>query len=64
MKQPVMRRAGRWCTGGVRAIRFGYGQGQHRGLLANPDRTVDTSDIPEWTEEMWKRAVRGGFIVR
>jgi uncharacterized protein (DUF4415 family) len=30
-------------------------------LLANPDRTVDTSDIPEWTEEMWKHAVRGGF---
>ena len=30
-------------------------------LLANPDRTVDTSDIPEWTDEMWKRAVRGGF---
>ena len=28
-------------------------------LLANPDRPVDTSDIPEWTDEMWKRAVRG-----
>ena len=24
-------------------------------------RPIDTSDIPEWTEEMWKRAVRGKF---
>jgi uncharacterized protein (DUF4415 family) len=30
-------------------------------LLANPDRPIDTSDIPEWTDEMWKRAVRGRF---
>jgi uncharacterized protein (DUF4415 family) len=30
-------------------------------LLANPDRKVDTSDIPEWTEEQWKNAMRGNF---
>jgi uncharacterized protein (DUF4415 family) len=30
-------------------------------LLANPNRVVDTSDIPEWTEEQWKNAVRGRF---
>jgi uncharacterized protein (DUF4415 family) len=28
-------------------------------LKALEGRPVDTSDIPEWTEEMWKRAVRG-----
>ena len=26
-----------------------------------PEHEIDTSDIPEWTEEMWKRAVRGKF---
>jgi uncharacterized protein (DUF4415 family) len=30
-------------------------------LLSNPNREIDTSDIPEWTDEMWKRAVRGRF---
>jgi uncharacterized protein (DUF4415 family) len=30
-------------------------------LLANPHREVDTSDIPELTEEFWKNAVRGRF---
>ena len=30
-------------------------------LRKKPDSEIDTSDIPEWTEEMWKRAVRGGF---
>jgi uncharacterized protein (DUF4415 family) len=28
-------------------------------LKALEGRPIDTSDIPEWTEEMWKRAVRG-----
>jgi uncharacterized protein (DUF4415 family) len=28
-------------------------------LLRKPDSEIDTSDIPEWTEDMWKRAVRG-----
>jgi len=28
-------------------------------LERQPDQKIDTSDIPEWTEEMWKRAVRG-----
>jgi uncharacterized protein (DUF4415 family) len=28
-------------------------------LLRKPDSEIDTSDIPEWTDEMWKRAVRG-----
>jgi uncharacterized protein (DUF4415 family) len=26
-----------------------------------PDSEIDTSDIPEWTDEMWKRAVRDRF---
>jgi uncharacterized protein (DUF4415 family) len=30
-------------------------------LKALDGRPIDTSDIPEWTEEMWKRAVRGKF---
>jgi uncharacterized protein (DUF4415 family) len=28
-------------------------------LAQKPEHEIDTSDIPEWTEEMWKRAVRG-----
>jgi uncharacterized protein (DUF4415 family) len=34
---------------------------QMAGLLvtARWEHEIDTSDIPEWTEEMWKRAVRG-----
>ena len=28
-------------------------------LRKMPDSEIDTSDIPEWTDEMWKRAVRG-----
>ncbi len=30
-------------------------------LAKMPDSEIDTSDIPEWTDEMWKRAVRGRF---
>jgi uncharacterized protein (DUF4415 family) len=30
-------------------------------LARKPESEIDTSDIPEWTEEMWKRAVRGKF---
>jgi uncharacterized protein (DUF4415 family) len=30
-------------------------------LKALEGRPIDTSDIPEWTDEMWKRAVRGRF---
>ena len=30
-------------------------------LAARPDSEIDTSDIPEWTDEMWKTAVRGRF---
>ena len=26
-----------------------------------PGRIIDTSDMPVWTEEQWKSAVRGGF---
>jgi len=28
-------------------------------LAQMPESKIDTSDIPEWTDEMWKRAVRG-----
>jgi uncharacterized protein (DUF4415 family) len=30
-----------------------------RRLAARPDSEIDTSDIPEWTDEQWKNAVRG-----
>ena len=30
-------------------------------LLANPNREIDTSDIPELPAEAWKNAVRGRF---
>jgi uncharacterized protein (DUF4415 family) len=30
-------------------------------LAARPDSEIDTSDIPELTEEQWKTAVRGRF---
>jgi uncharacterized protein (DUF4415 family) len=29
-------------------------------LAAMPDSEIDTSDIPEWTAEQWKQAIRGG----
>ena len=28
-------------------------------LAQMPEHEIDTSDIPEWTDEMWKRAERG-----
>jgi uncharacterized protein (DUF4415 family) len=30
-------------------------------LEAVPDSEIDTSEIPEWTDEQWKNAVRGGL---
>lgn len=32
-----------------------------RKLEAMPDEEIDLSDIPPWTEEMWKNAVRNPF---
>jgi uncharacterized protein (DUF4415 family) len=32
-----------------------------KALAARPDSESDTSDIPEMTEEQWKRARRGHF---
>jgi uncharacterized protein (DUF4415 family) len=32
-----------------------------RKLAAKPDSEIDTSDIPELTDEQWKTAVRGRF---
>lgn len=32
-----------------------------RQLEAMPDEEINLSDIPEWTEEMWKNAVRNPF---
>lgn len=29
-----------------------------------PDSEIDTSDIPEWTDEMWARAVRGADAMK
>jgi uncharacterized protein (DUF4415 family) len=33
-------------------------------LARNPDREIDTSDIPEWTDEQWARAVRGRDVLK
>src|ERR1019366_5929172 len=30
-------------------------------LAARPDSGIDTSDIPEMTDEQWRKAVRGHF---
>jgi uncharacterized protein (DUF4415 family) len=30
-------------------------------LAKRPESEIDLSDIPEWTDETWKRAVRGRF---
>ncbi len=30
-------------------------------LSEKPEREIDTSEIPEWTDEMWKQAVKGKF---
>jgi uncharacterized protein (DUF4415 family) len=30
-------------------------------LARRPEHEIDTSDLPEWTDEMWKRSVRGKF---
>jgi uncharacterized protein (DUF4415 family) len=32
-----------------------------KALAARPDSDIDTSDIPEMTDEQWKKAVRGHF---
>jgi uncharacterized protein (DUF4415 family) len=32
-----------------------------KALATRPDREIDTSDIPEMTEEQWKNAQRGHF---
>jgi uncharacterized protein (DUF4415 family) len=34
---------------------------QLRKIAELPDSEIDTSDIPELTEEQWKNAVRGRF---
>jgi uncharacterized protein (DUF4415 family) len=34
---------------------------QLRRLAARPDSEIDMSDIPEFTKEEWKHAVRGKF---
>ena len=37
------------------------GRAELEALAKRPESEIDTSDIPEWTEEMWKNAVRGKF---
>jgi len=32
-----------------------------KALAARPDSEIDTSDIPEMTDEQWKNAKRGHF---
>jgi uncharacterized protein (DUF4415 family) len=34
------------------------------GLKNRPDSEIDFSDIPEWTDGMWKRAVRGREVLK
>ncbi|MBB6253592.1 BrnA antitoxin family protein [Nitrospirillum iridis] len=36
-------------------------EAQLKALAERPDSEIDTSDIPELTEEFWKNAVRGRF---
>jgi uncharacterized protein (DUF4415 family) len=36
-------------------------QAEIEKLARMPEHKIDTSDIPEWTDETWKRAVRGRF---
>lgn len=35
-----------------------------KALAARPDSEIDTSDIPEMTDEQWKNAKRGHFYRR
>ena len=39
-------------------------QAELGALAAMPDSEIDTSEIPEWTEEDWKRAVRGHEVLK
>ena len=32
-----------------------------KSLAARPDSEIDTTDVPEMTEEQWKNAIRGNF---
>ena len=32
-----------------------------QALAARPDSEIDLSEMPEWTDEQWKNALRGGF---
>ncbi|WP_292607268.1 BrnA antitoxin family protein [Mesorhizobium sp.] len=33
-----------------------------KALKTRPESDVDTSDIPEWTEEFWRSAVRNPYF--
>jgi uncharacterized protein (DUF4415 family) len=37
------------------------GRARLKALAARPDSEIDTSDIPEMTDEQWKQARRGHF---
>jgi uncharacterized protein (DUF4415 family) len=37
------------------------GRAKLKALAARPNREIDTSELPEWTEAQWKTAVRGKF---
>jgi hypothetical protein len=34
---------------------------KRKALATRPDSDIDTSDIPEMTDEQWKNAKRGNF---
>jgi uncharacterized protein (DUF4415 family) len=34
---------------------------KRKALALRPDSEIDTSDMPAWTDEQWKTAVRGRF---
>ena len=54
MTKPLVRVShGKPLTEGQRA--------ELRELAQHPDSEIDLSDIPEWTDEMWRNAVRGRF---
>ena len=37
---------------------------QLKALEEMPESEIDTSDIPEWTDEMFKKVKRGSVIIQ
>ena len=39
-------------------------QAELAALEARPDDAIDTTEIPEWTDEQWSQSVRGNPFLR